>query len=181
MTHLEPQAPPAAVAVYRDALRHSIPSSALDERIDRAIQHIVGKSAQRAHASRWRTLGPAIAAGVTALLVAGVMVWLALGEREALELGEATDAAPGQGRTAIAVLETATTSADTAFAVAPTGTYSLWPTESAVFRVQTRLDAVMPGLAAAGSGGEQRFWVDVRVANDGTMRIVRIVPVDEGV
>lgn len=179
MTHLEPQAPPAAVAVYRDALRRSIPSSALDERIGLAIQHIVGKSAQRAYASRWRTLSPAIAAGVTAVLVAVAIV--ALGEREAIKVSEATDAAPGRGRGATPLLEAATNSADTAFAVAPTGTYSLWPTESAVFRVQTRLDAVMPGLAAAGSGGEQRYWVDVRVANDGTMRIVRIVPVDEGV
>jgi hypothetical protein len=53
----------------------------------------------------------------------------------------------------------------------PSGQYSLWPTEAAVFRVKASL-----GSAAQSVPGERQYWVDVRVANDGSMRIVRVLP-----
>jgi hypothetical protein len=52
----------------------------------------------------------------------------------------------------------------------PSNQYSLWPTEAAVFRVKASLDSATPAT------GERQYWVDVRVANDGSMRIVRVIP-----
>lgn len=51
----------------------------------------------------------------------------------------------------------------------PSSQYSLWPTQGAVFRVRASLDT-------APAAGERQYWVDVRVANDGSMRIVRVIP-----
>ena len=51
----------------------------------------------------------------------------------------------------------------------PSSQYSLWPTEAAVFRVKASFDATP-------AAGERQYWVDVRVANDGSMRIVRVIP-----
>jgi hypothetical protein len=51
--------------------------------------------------------------------------------------------------------------------VIPSNQYSLWPTEGAVFRVKASMDS---------AANERQYWVDVRVANDGSMRIVRVIP-----
>lgn len=53
----------------------------------------------------------------------------------------------------------------------PSNQYSLWPTEAAVFRVKANLNAT-----AAPAADERQYWIDVRVANDGSMRIVRVIP-----
>ncbi len=186
----------SGTAAYRDSLRRARPSPALEERVASAIDDFAASGASRRRVRRVPP-GPAIAAGVAALVAASVVLWLALGQRDGSgvesALGEYTsdvvdDGVADQGATPPP--ETATHGAypmmqhaGSALLIEPAGTYSLWPTESAVFRLQTRLDTAMPafGAAAGPAGTEQRYWVDVRVANDGSMRIVRIVPVDEGV
>ncbi len=49
------------------------------------------------------------------------------------------------------------------------------PAEGAVFRVRANLtSAVMPD----DNNGERQYWVDVRIANDGTMRIMQVLPAE---
>jgi hypothetical protein len=37
------------------------------------------------------------------------------------------------------------------------------------------------GFVPAGEqDGERQYWVDVRIANDGTMRIMQVVPAERG-
>ncbi len=194
MNDIDSHAAPAGTATYRDWLRRAQPSGALDQRIASAIDDFSAARASSPHRF-WRApVGPAIAAGATAVLVAGLVLWLTLGGSGDAGIGVASEEQPpGVGEEVVAGMSAAQPHATPdsawpvarrvggAFVIEPAGTYSLWPTESAIFRVQTRLDTVMPAFAAGNpAAAEQRFWVDVRVANDGSMRIVRIVPVDEG-
>jgi hypothetical protein len=56
---------------------------------------------------------------------------------------------------------------------------SLFPTDAAVFRVRTSLDSAAVGLRQRESLiPEHQVWVDVRIANDGSTRIERIVSTD---
>jgi hypothetical protein len=63
------------------------------------------------------------------------------------------------------------------------GDLSMWPTDSVALTIpaeyspQGTLVAVNPRAAGRKSGGK-RYWIDVVVSNDGTVRIERIVPAD---
>jgi hypothetical protein len=46
---------------------------------------------------------------------------------------------------------------------------SLWPTQGTVFRVRSTV---------SGLGAEQQYWIDVRMANDGSMRVERVFSAD---
>ncbi len=37
---------------------------------------------------------------------------------------------------------------------------------------------MMPTSASQPANGERQYWVDVRIANDGTMRIMQVLPAD---
>jgi hypothetical protein len=55
------------------------------------------------------------------------------------------------------------------------GQMSLYPAESAIFRVKASFaSAVRPETGEV--AGERQYWVDVRIASDGTMRIVQVLP-----
>jgi len=56
-----------------------------------------------------------------------------------------------------------------AMTVFPTGAVSLWPTQGTVFRVRSTLSSM---------GDEQQYWIDVRMANDGSMRVERVFAAD---
>jgi hypothetical protein len=60
----------------------------------------------------------------------------------------------------------------------PPAEFSMWPTDSVAFKVPAeyssdgRLVVVDPGSHHKGA----RYWVDVVVSNDGTVRIEKVVP-----
>src|SRR5262249_7147461 len=59
------------------------------------------------------------------------------------------------------------------------GQVSLFPTDGAVFRVKANLaSAVIPTSSGQEANGERQYWVDVRIANDGTMRIMQVLPAE---
>jgi hypothetical protein len=172
--------PPAAIAPALAAiaarLRRVSPSANLDASMEVLIDHVVAPEA-RSTGGNWTRY--VIAAGVAVLTVLGlaivsIAVWVTIagdGEQLASPAGPAADSqrlvldpAPHAGGHDLGL-------------VVADGAYSLWPTEAAVFRVRTSFDAVVPAGDAARN--ERQFWVDVRVANDGSMRIVRIVPAEE--
>ena len=181
--------PSAEVSAYGASLRRSRPSARLDARVAEAIER---HRSERHALGGWRKLnarrmGPALAAGGAAVVMAASMLWLGMrvqreaapgevaGALESNELANAPQAygvEPSAPDTAPAVAD------DDAFAVVPTGQYSLWPTDAAVFRVRADLNTLRAVSAALPAEGERQYWVDVRVANDGSMRIVRVVPVD---
>ena len=154
----------AALGAYRAELARATPSGQLDARIAAAIHRPTGTGG----AFRWRrwAIAAVAAIGVITVVLAGLTLRDARNEQTADGVGRAP-----------APVAAAAERGDT-FAVAPTGSYSLWPTDGAVFRVRTRLDAASAALSYAGAGDERQYWVDVRVANDGSMRIVRIIPAD---
>jgi hypothetical protein len=182
MTQLH-ELPSAEIAAYGAALRRSRPSGQLDRRIARIIERHHG---ERQSGAGWprisaRRIGPALAAGCAAILMAGLILWLGGSVQHEAPPAEVagvlpTDALPQDAGTN--VLEPHAVADEGAFAVVPTGQYSLWPTDAAVFRVRADLDALRAVSAALPAEDERQYWVDVRVANDGSMRIVRIVPVN---
>ena len=61
------------------------------------------------------------------------------------------------------------------------GQVSLYPAESAIFRVKASFaSAVSVPQSGETDQGERQYWVDVRIANDGTMRIVQVIPAERG-
>ena len=52
------------------------------------------------------------------------------------------------------------------------------PAPTAVFRVRARLGAAAVARSADGATTEPSFWVDLSLDNDGSLRIVRVVPAD---
>ena len=61
------------------------------------------------------------------------------------------------------------------------GQVSLYPAESAIFRVKASFaSAVSYPDSGDPQQGERQYWVDVRIANDGTMRIVQVIPAERG-
>ncbi len=182
--------PSAEVSAYGASLRRRRPSARLDARIAEAIAR---HRSERHALGGWRKInarriGPALAAGCAAIVMAASMLWLGRSvQREAapeevagaLESTELASAPQAYGVEPSAPAAEPAVTDDDALAVVPTGQYSLWPTDAAVFRVRTDLNTLRAVSAALPAGGERQYWVDVRVANDGSMRIVRVVPVDD--
>ncbi|HEU4530341.1 MAG TPA: hypothetical protein VFR59_04115 [Steroidobacteraceae bacterium] len=174
------QLPSAEVAAYGAHLRRSRPSAQLDERIALAIE----RNHKERHDRAWRKInprriGPALAAGCAAVLTAGLILWLGGSVQREAPPAEVADVLPTNPLANDAGHDMQPYAAPDAFTVVPTGQYSLWPTDAAVFRVRANLDTLRAVSAALPAEDERQYWVDVRVANDGSMRIVRIVPVNE--
>ena len=174
------QLPSAEVAAYGAHLRRNRPSAQLDERIAQAIE----RHDQRHGRADWRKInprriGPALAAGCAAILTAGLILWLGGSVQREAPPAEVADLSPTNPLVNDAGQDVQPYAAPDAFAVVPTGQYSLWPTDAAVFRVRANLDTLRAVSAALPAEDERQYWVDVRVANDGSMRIVRIVPVND--
>jgi hypothetical protein len=63
------------------------------------------------------------------------------------------------------------------------GQVSLFPADGAVFRVKASLASAVirtSGQVPEPADGERQYWVDVRIANDGTMRIMQVLPAERG-
>jgi hypothetical protein len=139
-----------ALGAYSRSLREVQPSASLDARVAASIQ----QHARVRHAGPlWRRPLPwAIAAASACVIATGIAL---------LVVRSAPNVQPTQPAAA-------RYAAGDQVAL-PSSQYSLWPTEAAVFRVKASLDA-------APAAGERQYWVDVRVGNDGSMRIVRVIP-----
>ncbi len=141
--------------LYRRDLRYTAPSDDLDARIGRLVAG--GRSAQalRLPARRRSRSAWAIAAAVGVLAIAaGILIGMRLGN----------GAAPAKLAAA---------------PVSPPADFSMWPTDSVALQIPAEysrgtLVAVDPRAHAVG----KRYWVDVVVSNDGTVRIDQIVPAD---
>jgi hypothetical protein len=167
-----------ALGAYSRALRRVRPSAALDERLAAAIREHAGVRHVR---PPWRRPLPwVVAVASVAVIATGIALLLvrATPVEKAMQASHASGAAT---EAAVVTLADAPVIAPTAAALArhdtgdrlaiPSSQYSLWPTEAAVFRVKANL-----GGGSEAVPGERQYWVDVRVANDGSMRIVRVLP-----
>jgi hypothetical protein len=147
----------ALLEQFRRELRDTAPSDELDARIDRLVAGQVQKDPARRRSSMRRFHSWANAAGFAVLAIATGMF---IGMR--LERG-----APS----ARLAPQPTTLPAD----------FSLWPSDSVALQIpaeyspQGTLVAVDPGAHSTG----KRYWIDVVVSNDGTVRIDRIVPASE--
>jgi hypothetical protein len=142
-----------ALEAYAAVLDQLEPSERLQARMQAAIQFEVGRRPRHAQVRRW---GWAVAASL-ALAVTGFAV---LRYTQQDQLLTARRALPAN-----ADRMTSTT-------VFPTGVVSLWPTQGTVFRVRSTLNGLGP------QQDEQQYWIDVRMANDGSMRVERILTAD---
>jgi hypothetical protein len=139
------------LGTYARSLRDIQPSAALDARLAASIQQYA--RVRHARPIWLRPLPWAIAAASVAVIATGVTLLLVRKTPEPV-LPVAAVVPPSVTGDQIAL---------------PSSQYSLWPTQGAVFRVKASLDT-------APAAGERQYWVDVRVANDGSMRIVRVIP-----
>ena len=146
---------------YRRDLREASPSDELDARIDRLVAVARKKTPVPSRPLLSRSQLWAAAAGVASLAIgAGIFIGMRL------ERG-APGASVGQDANQDANL----LSAD----------FSLWPADSVALQIpaeyspQGTLVAVDPGAQDNG----KRYWIDVVVSNDGTIRIDRIVPAEK--
>jgi len=144
----------AVLARYRRELRDTEPSDTLDARIARLVAAGNDFSPRRPSMMR-RGWFWAAAAGLAAVaIVTGILIGMRL------ERG---------GPAHVAQQE----------AALPAG-FSLWPADSVALQIpaeysaQGTLVAVDPNARTTG----KRYWIDVVVSNDGTVRIDRIVPAE---
>jgi len=140
---------------YRRELADTHASDALDARIGRLVANSGEMTTPRAsrlrRATRW-----AAAAGLAGLAIAaGIAIGMRLERRETTtQLVQQEPASPED--------------------------FSLWPTDSVALQIPAEysangtLVAVDPGVHSTG----KRYWIDVVVSNDGTVRIDRIVPAE---
>lgn len=153
---------------YARELGEIFPSKDLDARIDRLVAaHGKEISAPRAprpradsfHVPRW-------AAAATLALVAiaaGVLIGVSL-ERGA--------SAP------VTLLETPRGPGSDAEAAWPPAGMAMWPTDSVALKVPAvyAADGTLVAIDEAARQTSARYWVDIVVSNDGTVRIQNVVP-----
>jgi hypothetical protein len=146
-----------AVGAYARALRREQPSAALDERIGRSIERRAAPDRKRRAQSVFETRLFAIAAALALLSIGGAYALLVaapdrLGPQAANEI-----------------------------VASPSAAYppDIVPLQEVVLRVPTTISGGATAVpAVATTTDELRFWVDVRIASDGSMRVVRVMPVD---
>ena len=149
------------IELYRRDLRRTTPSDDLDARVgDLVAGRVMRLATERAPTARRRARIPpvagwAAAAGVSAVAIAGgILIGMRLEHGVQLARLAATPASPP---------------AD----------FSMWPSDSVALKIPAEysrgsLVAVDPRAAASG----KRYWIDVVVSNDGTVRIDQIVPAE---
>jgi hypothetical protein len=155
----------ALVDAYARDLARCVPGPGLDARIDRLVaapRKIIASAAPPARPAMSPVIGGwrwAAAACVGALAVAaGVIIGVRVERAAAPPL--------------------ATTSRDPAW---PPPDFSMWPTDSVALRIPAEVSS--HGTLVASNGKTRnagtRYWVDVVVSNDGTVRIENVVPAKE--
>ena len=154
---------------YAESLRGEAPSAQLDARMDASIAEWA--SQQRVRGIFHRPLAWAVTAACVAVIGGGIAL-LVIGDRG--DDGDAPDA--------LAVAPSATLpelSARTAVSPLANGSQvSLFPADGAVFRVKANLASAVVPTSGQMAEGERQYWVDVRIANDGTMRIMQVLPAE---
>lgn len=150
-----------ALESYAAALGEIKPSPELEARMQAAIQRETTSRPRQTQRRRW---GWALAASILILLSVSVIVQL---QTQRVEV--ARQRALAERMLAQTVARLRQNEMSNAAMVFPAGAASLWPTQGTVFRVRSTLN---------GLDLEQQYWIDVRLANDGSMRIVRILAAD---
>ena len=155
---------------YSENLRAQAPSAELDARMEATIAQWA--SEHRKHGLLRRPLAWVVAAASIAVIAGGIALLAIEDSGESAGAPDALAVAPTSSRPEL--------SASTAVSPLATGSQvSLFPAEGAVFRVKANLaSAVMPTSASDPANGERQYWVDVRIANDGTMRIMQVLPAE---
>ena len=156
---------------YSDSLRAERPSAELDARMEASISEWA--SERRSHSVLRRPWAWVVVAASVAVIGGGIAL-IAIGERNEDLAGQEALTAAATSR-----LRPLATSA----AVSPLATggqVSLFPAEGAVFRVKASLGSTVMQTSGQAANGERQYWVDVRIANDGTMRIMQVLPAERG-
>lgn len=153
---------------YAESLRAEVPSAELDARMEATIAQWA--SEHRRHSVLRRPMTWFVVAASIAVVASGIAL-LAIEEHDAAPTVASAPPPPIpelSARTAVSPLATGSQ-------------VSLFPADGAVFRVKANLAAVMmPTSVGEPANGERQYWVDVRIANDGTMRIVQVLPAERG-
>jgi hypothetical protein len=152
MTEISHPQVAALLARYRRELRDTIPSDALDARIAQLVAAPRGIPSRRATRARRLPFWSA-AAGVAGIAIAaGILIGRQIERAENVQQQEPLLPAD----------------------------FSLWPADSVALQIpaeysrQGTLVAVDPNAHSTA----KRYWIDVVVSNDGTVRIDRIVPAE---
>lgn len=162
---MQPEVP--GLREYAKALQRVEPSAALNARIEALIERSAAKHPWRESVFE-RPLF-AVAAAVAGALILATYAVAFLIPSESRETS--TLAARNQEAAPPLVIDSSTPP--------PWSPADTVPIDAVVLRVPTGLKgagAAVPAVAA--DARELRFWVDVRVATDGSMRVVRVVPAD---
>jgi hypothetical protein len=161
---------------YSDSLRAERPSARLDARMEATIAEWA--SERRSQSVLRRPLAWVVAVASVAVIAGGIAL-LAIGERG--EGPASQETARGVPRTAAAASRLPPLSRGTTVSpLATGGQVSLFPAEGAVFRVKASLGSAAMQTSGQAANGERQYWVDVRIANDGTMRIMQVLPAERG-
>jgi hypothetical protein len=151
---------------YAQALRSLQPSAELDRRVDAAIDAWAARSGSR---SLWKRPLAWVAAAASIAVISGGVALLVTRDRAGTEgLSAAASRLPGLQIERMGVPALAA------------GQVSQWPAEAAIFRVKASFVPTAGFAPPSDPAGERQYWVDVRIANDGTMRIMQVVPAERG-
>jgi hypothetical protein len=156
---------------YAEALRSERLSSDLERRLEASIESWAAE--HRSRSVLRRPLPWVIAAASVAVITGGIAL-LAAGERN-------SDGGDTPAATTLAASDPALPQLDVGSVVSPLATggqVSLFPAEGAVFRVKANLASAVLKTSGQEAEGERQYWVDVRIANDGTMRIMQVLPAE---
>jgi hypothetical protein len=153
---------------YARELGEVFPSKDLDARIDRLVaahgKEISSPRASRPRADSFQVPRWAAAAALALVAIAaGVLIGVSL-ERGASE--HATELATPRG-----------VDSDAEAAWPPPG-MAMWPTDSVALKVPAvyAADGTLVAVDEAARQTSARYWVDIIVSNDGTVRIQNVVP-----
>ncbi len=168
MNELHERAVILALDPYAQELRSVHPSPALDARVDATLKAWSDENAGRRLV--WHPLFWGVAAASIAAVAAGVALLVARDGHP--------NSAPSEPST-IATLRPELQLHGESLSDLSAGQVSLWPAEAAIFRVKASLTSTGERAAPGkNTNVERQYWVDVRIANDGTMRIVQVLPAD---
>jgi hypothetical protein len=153
---------------YARELGEVFPSKDLDARIDRLVaahgKEISGPRASRPrvapiHVPRWAAAAGLALVAITAGVLIGVYV-----ERGASEH--------------VTVLATPRAAQSDGAPAWPPAEMSMWPTDSVALKVPAiyAADGTLVAIDDAARQTTARYWVDIVVSNDGTVRIQNVVP-----
>jgi hypothetical protein len=150
-----------AARIYQKSVEEETPSAGLDATIEAHIRRAEGAAVNDVRRRRTSRVWQAAAASV--LAAAGTGLWMSWGgHRTGEALPDTAAWLPG----------------DASGQVLQLADYPLTGTEAAVFRVRARLGAGTPMLHGMDPASGKNYLVDVRIANDGSMRILRVISAD---